>query len=336
MSSLPVSDLTRSIVELLTEAYVGPPDANSPTWFNDNDPNAGIFGQVRYVTSAEASFSADKTGNPGTTVASHIEHLRWSLENANGAMNGEPYQSNWKASWTVTAVNDQGWNELRQQLHTEFEAICASILKQEQLAGEYLNGLMATCAACCLSPGDHTPDSRTRPRRELKDGGSMNLNGQTVLITGSARRIGRALALYLAQAGADIFIHHGSSPEDADKTAVEIRNLGRKAWVVQADLADPEQVTQLVERAWEIQPFQHLVNNAAQFESLQWDTTTPANWQKTFNINLTAPFFLSQQLGLKLAGKSGRILNLLDWRALRPGADHLPYTISKAALAALT
>ena len=139
----------------------------------------------------------------------------------------------------------------------------------------------------------------------------MNLNGQTVLITGSARRIGRALALYLAKAGADIFIHHGSSPEDADKTAVEIRNLGRKAWVVQADLADPEQVTQLVERAWEIQPFQHLVNNAAQFESLQWDTTTPANWQKTFNINLTAPFFLSQQLGLKLAGKSGRILKYI-------------------------
>ncbi len=143
MSSLPVTDLTHSIVELLTEAYVGPPDANSPTWFNDNDPNAGIFGQIRSVTAAEASLSADKTGNPGTTVASHIEHLRWSLANANGAMNGEPYQSNWKASWTVTAVNEQDWNELRQQLHTEFEAICASILKQEQLAGEYLNGLMA-------------------------------------------------------------------------------------------------------------------------------------------------------------------------------------------------
>ncbi len=164
----------------------------------------------------------------------------------------------------------------------------------------------------------------------------MNLNGQTVLITGSARRIGRALALYLAEAGADIFIHHGSSPEDAEKTAAEIRNLGRKAWVLQADLADPEQVTSLVDRAWEIQPLEHLVNNAAQFEPLQWDTTTPASWQKTFDINLTAPFFLSQQFGLKLAGKPGRILNILDWRALRPGADHLPYTVSKAALAALT
>lgn len=170
----------------------------------------------------------------------------------------------------------------------------------------------------------------------MNDWGSMNLNGQTILITGSARRIGRALALYLAKAGANIFIHHGFSPDDAEETAAEIRNLGRKAWVLQADLADPVQATHQVNQAWETQPFEHLVNNAAIFEPLQWDTTSPANWQKTFNINLTAPFFLSQQFGLKLAGKPGRILNILDWRALRPAADHLPYTISKAALAALT
>lgn len=164
----------------------------------------------------------------------------------------------------------------------------------------------------------------------------MKLDGQTVLITGSARRIGRALALHLAQAGADIFVHHGFSPDNAEQSAAEIRALGRKTWVLQADLADPEQASQLINRAWEIQPFDHLINNAAIFEPMEWDTATPADWQRTMDINLTAPFLLSQQFALRLAGKSGRILNILDWRALRPGKDHLPYTISKAGLAALT
>ena len=167
-------------------------------------------------------------------------------------------------------------------------------------------------------------------------GGSMNLNGQTVLITGAARRIGRALALHLARAGADIIVHYGSSLPDAEQTAAEIRTMGRKAWVLPADLADLNQATQLVDRAWEQQPFDHLVNNAAIFDPLLWDTTSPEAWQQTMNINLAAPFFLSQQFALKLAGKPGRIVNILDWRALRPGADHLPYTVSKAALAALT
>ncbi|HWR67345.1 MAG TPA: hypothetical protein VN364_14600 [Bellilinea sp.] len=143
MSALPISTLTQSILELLSEAYVGPPDANSPTWFNDNDPNAGILGQIRNVTAAEASASADETGNPGTTVASHIEHLRWSLANASGAMRGETYQSNWKASWTVTSVSEQGWDDLRQQLRHEFDTICALIEKQDQLEGPFLNGLLA-------------------------------------------------------------------------------------------------------------------------------------------------------------------------------------------------
>ncbi|MHB0967106.1 MAG: SDR family NAD(P)-dependent oxidoreductase [Bellilinea sp.] len=164
----------------------------------------------------------------------------------------------------------------------------------------------------------------------------MNLTGQTILITGAARRIGRALALHLARAGADIFIHHGHSDSEAEQTAAEIRDLGCKAWVLQADLENLEQAIGLVEQAWKIQPFQRLINNAAIFEPFDWAAVTPADWQKTLNINLTAPFFLSQQFAKRLAGQPGRILNLLDWRALRPGADHLPYTVSKAALAALT
>jgi NAD(P)-dependent dehydrogenase (short-subunit alcohol dehydrogenase family) len=80
-----------------------------------------------------------------------------------------------------------------------------------------------------------------------------------------------------------------------------------------------------------------LVNNAAIFEPLTWDTTDLESWQRHQNINLTAPFMLSQAFARQLpSGNPGRIVNILDWRALRPGADHLPYTISKAGLAALT
>lgn len=143
MNTLPVPNLTQSIVELLKEAYAGPPDANTPTWFNDNDPNAGIFGQIMPVSAVTASKSADGTGNPGTTVASHVEHLRWSLANVNGTMRGEPYQTNWQDSWKVTVVNDEDWDTLRSQLRTEYETVCKAIEKQETLENEYLNGLIA-------------------------------------------------------------------------------------------------------------------------------------------------------------------------------------------------
>src|SRR5574340_803673 len=164
----------------------------------------------------------------------------------------------------------------------------------------------------------------------------MNLSGKTVLITGAARRIGAALVLYLAGEGADIIIHHGHSPEEAESTAEKVSKTGRQAWVLQADLENPTAAADLIARAWEIRPFFGLINNAAIFEPLDWQQTTIDSWQRTLNINLTAPFLLSQQFAARLAGAPGRIINILDWRALRPGADHLPYTISKAALAALT
>ena len=80
-------------------------------------------------------------------------------------------------------------------------------------------------------------------------------------------------------------------------------------------------------------PLHGLVNSAAIFESLSLETTSAEDWEKHLAINLTAPFLLSQAFA-KQAPQKARIVNILDWRALRPGADHFPYTISKAALAA--
>jgi NAD(P)-dependent dehydrogenase (short-subunit alcohol dehydrogenase family) len=165
----------------------------------------------------------------------------------------------------------------------------------------------------------------------------MELEGKTILITGGAHRIGRTLALAAAQAGGDVIIHYGRSGAQALETQSEIQNLGRTAYTLQADLSDPAQVQELLSRALEISPVFALVNNAAIFESLDWESADLMSWNRHMMINLTAPFLLSQAFALSLNSlQEGRIINILDWRALKPGADHLPYTISKAGLAALT
>jgi len=164
-----------------------------------------------------------------------------------------------------------------------------------------------------------------------------SLDGKAILVTGAARRLGRIFALACAHAGADVLIHYGHSAQAALEVCQEIEALGRRAAVLCADFAHPEQIAGLIERAADFGPLYGLVNNAAIFEPLSWQEATLGDWERHLAINLTAPFLLSQAFARQLAeGAEGRIVNILDWRALRPGADHLPYTVTKAALAALT
>ena len=162
-----------------------------------------------------------------------------------------------------------------------------------------------------------------------------SLNGKTVLITGAARRLGRLFALACARAGADVVIHHGHSEEEAESVHAEITRLGRRAWIFKADLSDSSQSRDLIPQITESTPLHALVNSAAIFKSLSLETTSIKDWERHLAINLTAPFLLSQAFAKQAPG-GARIVNILDWRALRPGADHFPYTISKSALAALT
>jgi glucose 1-dehydrogenase len=165
----------------------------------------------------------------------------------------------------------------------------------------------------------------------------MSLDGKLVLITGAALRVGHHLALAVAQAGGDVVIHYGHSQEQAQKLRGEIQTMGRKAFLLQADLADAQQVSSLVERAFENGPLFALVNNAAIFGSAPWQAASLEEWNRLLAVNLTAPFLLSHSFAQQLPPSyKGRIINLLDWRALRPSSDHIPYTISKAGLAALT
>ena len=161
------------------------------------------------------------------------------------------------------------------------------------------------------------------------------LNGKAILVTGGAKRVGRIFALACARAGADVVVHHGHSAEEAEVTRREIEGMGRRAWVIEADLNDPAQAGNLIPLINESTPLHGLVNSAAIFESLSLENTSLQDWQTHLQINLTTPFLLSQAFA-KQAPHEARIVNILDWRALRPGADHFPYTISKAALAALT
>jgi pteridine reductase len=166
----------------------------------------------------------------------------------------------------------------------------------------------------------------------------LPLQDKSILITGAARRIGAALARACGRAGANIVLHYHHSEEDARALRTEIEAMGRKVWLHTADLRERVEVSNLMKlSAAEAGPLYALVNNAAIFEPLSMQQTTPGTWERHLAVNLTAPFLLSKAFAaLVPQDGEGRIVNLVDWRALRPGADHFPYTLSKAALASLT
>ncbi len=164
-----------------------------------------------------------------------------------------------------------------------------------------------------------------------------DLQGQSALVTGAGRRLGRAFAESLANCGANIAVHYGRTATGAEETVQAALSHGVRAVSLQADLSQTDQASSLIERAVEaLGEVTILINNASVFEPLELMDTTLEAWQSHLTINLTAPFLLSQSFGRHRAGRQGAIINILDWRALRPGPDHFPYTISKSGLAAMT
>lgn len=167
----------------------------------------------------------------------------------------------------------------------------------------------------------------------------MNLEGKVAVITGSAVRIGRAMALALAEAGVDLCIHYHRSHEAAEQTCEEIRAFGRKAICVSADLSDPASASAAIfEKAIaEFGKVDILINSASVFENKSLTGTTEAEWDSHLDINLKAPFFLCQRFAEQFqSGQTGQIVNIVDWRAQRAGKGHLAYRIAKAGLVTLT
>lgn len=157
---------------------------------------------------------------------------------------------------------------------------------------------------------------------------------RVALVTGAARRIGRAIALSLAGDGWTIAVHHNHSDEEAAGVIREIEALGSRAIAVHADLRDAGAAASLVpEAARALGPLTLLVNNASIFEKDEAATMTPESWAAHMDANLRAPAFLSQAFAAQLpAGAQGNIVNMIDQRVWRPNPKFLSYTVSKMAL----
>ncbi|MDX2225340.1 MAG: SDR family oxidoreductase [Rhodospirillaceae bacterium] len=164
------------------------------------------------------------------------------------------------------------------------------------------------------------------------------ISPRTVLITGAARRIGRALAEGLARDGWRVAVHVHGSTGDAESTVHAIRAHGGVAEVVEADLSDHRAVANLVPAAAaKLGPLGALINNASIFERDEIDTVTAATWNSHLDVNLKAPLFLCQSFARQLpAHGSGAIINIVDQRVWNLTPHFVSYTVSKAGLWTLT
>lgn len=166
----------------------------------------------------------------------------------------------------------------------------------------------------------------------------MDPSGVTALLTGAGRRIGAACAEALAAQGARIAIHCHRSEADAESLCAAIRQRGGQAAWFCADLADAGQTSALLEQVCQhFGPVRILVNNAAIFQSGSLRTTSQEVWERHLAVNLTAPFLLMQAFANSLAPTlTGKIINLIDQRVVRPHSGQVAYTVAKSALWTLT
>ncbi|MDC3401645.1 SDR family oxidoreductase [Alphaproteobacteria bacterium] len=159
---------------------------------------------------------------------------------------------------------------------------------------------------------------------------------RTAFITGASKRIGRALALGLANQGWNIAIHYSSSEQDAKSLAEEIGQIGPRCCLIQADLNNAERVEALIgEACEELGPLHALINNASGFERDTIEEFSIDSWDSHLNTNLRAPAILIRDF-LKQAAKGANIINIIDQRVWRLTPDFMSYTLSKTALWSLT
>jgi NAD(P)-dependent dehydrogenase (short-subunit alcohol dehydrogenase family) len=168
----------------------------------------------------------------------------------------------------------------------------------------------------------------------MVDDGKPNIP-RAALITGGARRIGRAIALAAARAGYAVALHAHRSRGEADRLAGEIVSAGGRAAVVSGDLADHQAVRALVPAAAGLGPLTLLVNSAAEFEPDDIQTLERAQLDRTLAVNLAAPLFLAQAFAAQ-APAGACIVNVVDQRVLKPTPRFLSYSVSKSALFAAT
>lgn len=165
----------------------------------------------------------------------------------------------------------------------------------------------------------------------------MDLTNRVVLVTGAARRVGRAVATRLAAAGARIAVHYHTSADDAAETERLCRAAGAQAEPFPADLAHEAAAGGLIHAVLErFGRLDVLVNNASIFEPQTIDSFTLPDWERTLRINLTAPVLLVHAARDALRRAGGRVINVTDAATAHPWPNYLAYMVSKGALETLT
>ncbi len=163
------------------------------------------------------------------------------------------------------------------------------------------------------------------------------LQGQAALVTGGAKRIGRALALALGTAGAQVAITWRESEADARKTLADLEAAGVQASAFRADLRHPEQIRAVVDAAAaRMGRLDILVNNAGRYETAALESITVEQWDAMFEVNTRAPFLAAQAAYPHLKAARGRIVNIGSLGGMHPWPTHAHYCTSKAALHMLT
>jgi NAD(P)-dependent dehydrogenase (short-subunit alcohol dehydrogenase family) len=165
----------------------------------------------------------------------------------------------------------------------------------------------------------------------------QSLRGKTALVTGAAKRIGRSLALALAEEGADVAITYRSSTAEAQATVAAIREFGVRSMAVYCNLGDPACVRDTVDAViGELGRIDLLVNNAGMFETIPLESIALEHWDAMLNTNTRGPFLMAQAAFAELKRRQGRIVNIGSLGGLHPWATHGHYCVSKAALHMLT
>jgi len=171
----------------------------------------------------------------------------------------------------------------------------------------------------------------------MVDRAAKPLAGKVALVTGGAKRLGRASALALGEGGADVAITFLKSTRDAVKTVSAVKKAGVRAIAVRCDVTDPKSVTTAVKEVGrKLGGIDILINNAGNYETVAFEDLTLRQWDAIFATNVRGPFLVSQAALKYLRKRQGRIINLGSLGGLRPWASHAHYCSSKAALHMLT
>jgi pteridine reductase len=166
----------------------------------------------------------------------------------------------------------------------------------------------------------------------------MNLNGKVAFVTGGAKRVGKAIVLALARRGCKLVVHYRTSKSEAEETVRELLAAGHEAIALQADITQETEVDHMIEAAiGQFGRIDVLVNNAAVFFRTPVNTLTIDEWEQVMDVNLTGTFLCAHKIGLRMREWGwGHIINMADVAGLRPWADYIPYSVSKACVITLT